>query len=81
MAEKTSEWLLQRSVEICKKMDNSDDLPWKEKEQLLREAEEIAGRMSSDLRSIECEIDAENSIMERLDKITARRIKEGLEDG
>ena len=81
MMEKTSEWLLQRSAEICKRMDDSDSLSWEEKERLLKEAEEIAGRMSSDMRTLERESLMEESIMERLDKVTLRRIKEGLEDG
>ena len=79
MQEKTSEWLIKRSDDICKKLDSADDLSFEVKEKLMHEAYEIAGRLTAEMKSIQEDFEMDKKIKDRLDKISRRRIKEGLE--
>jgi len=73
----TADWLVERSNEICQKIDvETDEL---KREKYLNEALELAARLTSEMRMIEKDHLTEKQIKQKLKDLDKRVANEGLE--
>jgi hypothetical protein len=80
MQRETTMWLVRRTDEICEKIDALEETEnYTEKERLMAEALELAGRLTVETKAIEKDTKLDREIKERSRRLDLRKLNEGLE--
>ena len=74
----TAMWITEKIDLLSNKIDDSSN-DWQQKEELIKKAEELMGRLLLEKRTLEKDNKLENMLYRGLDELTLRIVKEGIE--